>query len=160
MRNKKKMMSVSIGTFLVVLAAFALVYFVVLKKPNVGLAQATVTVRGHAFRVELAKSVLEKTRGLSFRDSLGEDAGMYFEFGSSTTQGFWMKDMKFPIDIIWIRDGTVVGSVDSAPPPAKGLLTNLPIYYSPEPVTHVLEVAAGTVRKYGIEKGDAVVFRE
>jgi len=113
---------------------------------------------GHTFRVELARTIIEHSRGLSGRERLGDDEGMFFIFGSSSVQHFWMKDMRFPIDIIWIRGDRVVGTTENMEPePTKSIFT-LTVYSSPEPADRVLEVNAGTVATYGIRAGDAAVF--
>jgi len=62
-----------------------------------------------------------------------------------------MKDMNYPIDIIWIRDNQVVGFVESAPMPVLG--QELPRYQPDEPINYVLEVPAGFVARYGIKAG-------
>jgi hypothetical protein len=142
------------------LAAFFFAFRQVKPRP----LDSTVTIRSdrsvgagdHVFRVELARTIIEHSRGLSGRERLGEDEGMYFIFDSPTVQGFWMKDMLFPIDIIWISGERVVGFKENAQPePGRSIFT-LPVYNSPGPVDRVLEVNAGTVAKYGIEVGDAV----
>jgi len=121
---------------------------------------ARVTIGAITFRVEIASTTLEKSRGLSGRDGLAEGSGMFFIFDAPSDYGFWMKDMKFPIDIIWIKGDMVVGfSENAAPEPGKPIW-ELKIYRPPEPVDRVLEVNAGTAVKYGIKAGSAVVFRE
>ncbi len=117
------------------------------------------TVDGATFNVEIASTTLEQSRGLSFRTSLGEHDGMIFLFGSGGTQSFWMKDMNFALDMIWISGNTVAGFSQDVPAPAPGTrLWQLPIYRSPANVDKVLEVNAGTVAKYGIKAGDTVTI--
>ena len=62
-----------------------------------------------------------------------------------------MKDMKFPIDIIWIDKGTIVYIVEKAPVPARD---NIPAFTPDKLATHVLEVNAGFVSKHNIKIGD------
>jgi len=123
---------------------------------GVKMKQARLTVGASAFSVEVASTTLARANGLSGRDGLGEDEGMYFIFGGPGNYGFWMKDMKFPIDIIWINGGKVAGFAENAAPQPKTPLWGLKIYYPPEPVDRVLEVGAGTVEKYKIKIGDSV----
>jgi uncharacterized membrane protein (UPF0127 family) len=75
--------------------------------------------------------------------------GMLFIFPVPSLYGFWMKDMRFPIDIVWISDNRVVGISHNIPPAAQQSLV-LPRYYPPRPVSLVLELPAGTAVADGI----------
>lgn len=123
---------------------------------NPPLAEEQLNIDSAIFNVEIASTSLEQTRGLSFRPSLGANDGMLFIFGAGSVQTFWMKDMNFPLDMIWISGNTVVGSAQNVPAPAP--LWNLPIYSSPGNTDKVLEVNAGTVAKYNIKVGDTVTI--
>ena len=111
---------------------------------------ATVTVP-----VEVMRTSAEHSKGLSGRDSLPADQGMLFVFGRNATSAFWMKDMKFPIDIIWIHDGTVI-DIDSDVPVATG---TPPLYTPVTPVNYVLEVNAGFAAAHGIAIGSPADIR-
>ena len=116
-----------------------------------------IAIDGAVFNVEIASTTLEQTRGLSYRPSLGAQDGMLFIFGAGSVQTFWMKDMHFPLDMIWISGTKIVGFAQDVPAPAPGTpLWSLPIYSSPPNTDKVLEVNAGTVAKYNIKVGDAV----
>jgi uncharacterized membrane protein (UPF0127 family) len=151
-------------------AVFALGYYY-LGARSPALRGAQVTVGAKTFQVEIASTTFEKARGLSGRDGLSDGTGMFFVFNVPSDYGFWMKDMKFPIDIIWIRsdspsqvspgetwEGEVVGFAQNAGPESRKSLLGLKIYYPPEPADRVLEVNAGDVKKYGIKVGDSVSF--
>jgi hypothetical protein len=126
---------------------------------NLSLAEEQLNIDRATFTVEIASSALEQTRGLSFRPSLGANDGMLFIFGTGSVQSFWMKDMNFPLDMIWISGTTVVGFTQNVPAPAPGTqLWELPIYPSPGNTDKVLEVSAGTVAKYNIRVGDTVTI--
>lgn len=110
----------------------------------------------HEFMVEVADTIVSRARGLSGRAGLAENEGMLFVFGSSGAHGFWMRNMKFPIDIVWARGEKIVGFTENAAPePGKSLL-NLKVYYPPEPADRVLEIKAGSVEKLGLKIGDMV----
>jgi uncharacterized protein len=117
------------------------------------------TIDNAAFDVEVASTMLEQSRGLSNRPSLAANDGMLFVFSSGGTQSFWMKDMNFPLDIIWISGNTVVGFAQNAP--AEPNITNpfSSVVTSPPNTDKVLEVNAGTVAKYNIQVGDSVVIQ-
>lgn len=141
---------------LIVLGVFGLWYVVLSKSANPPLKKGEIHIDDATFTVELATTTIEQARGLSFRASLAEESGMLFTF-SPGIQNFWMKDMNFPIDIIWIAGGKVVGFEQDAKPQPGVPLWRLTIYTSPDGVDKVLEVNAGIVAKDGIKIGDAVM---
>lgn len=113
--------------------------------------------------VEIAKTEKQLTRGLSGRDKLKADEGMLFVFTSPGHYGFWMKEMKFDLDLIWIKDKKIIGITAkvSAPVKDKGLRikdNELPVYYPPSGVDLVLEVNAGWSERNGVKIGDEVRF--
>ena len=90
-------------------------------------------------------------QGLSGRDGLGVNEGMLFAFDEPGTHGFWMKDMKFPIDIIWISNSEVIYVLSNLNPDSYPT-----IFSPPEPVSQVLEVKAGTILRLNVVEGDKV----
>lgn len=94
------------------------------------------------------------TQGLSGRESIGSE-GLLFLMPQRAIQSFWMKEMKFDIDIIWIDGVTVVGITRNVPHPDSSTpLSELPTYSSPAPADTVLEVVAGAADQYQITVGD------
>src|SRR3989344_9248343 len=77
------------------------------------------------FKVEVAGTPLARSQGLSMRDSLGSEEGMLFLFEDLGKHGFWMKDMKFAIDIIWIQEDRIVGFKKNAQPEPDKSMFNL-----------------------------------
>jgi hypothetical protein len=117
---------------------------------------AEATLRGKSFQVEVADSSAKRELGLGKRDFLPVGQGMYFPFDTAQRWVFWMKDMRFPIDIVWIRDGKVVDIARSVPvPKALPLETFSPI----EPADAVLELNAGVAAEIGLEAGDNLVLK-
>jgi hypothetical protein len=105
------------------------------------------------FQVEVAGTPREKAIGLSGRDGLAEDAGMLFVYEEADRYSFWMKDMNFPLDFIWINGDRVV-DLDKNITPEN---VQPPKTISPKvKADKVLEVEAGSVEKYNIETGDRV----
>jgi uncharacterized membrane protein (UPF0127 family) len=127
------------------------------KTPNPPLKTGEISIGSNVFSVELATTTMEQARGLSFRTSLAEGTGMLFTF-SSGVQNFWMKDMNFPIDMIWISGNKVAGFVKDAEPEPGVPLWKLTIYTSPNNVDKVLEVNAGTVAHDDIQVGNVVTI--
>lgn len=131
------------------------VLFVSVRETKDGLKMTKVKIGLASFDVEVADTALLQTKGLSGRESLPKNYGMLFIFDDFAVRKFWMKDVQFSLDFVWIRDNKVVGIVYGAEPEVGD---NLTIYESPEPVDRVLEVNAGEISNYGIKVGDAVVI--
>lgn len=118
------------------------------------------TVKGHTINLSLAKTPKEREIGLSTRNDLDNDNGMLFLFDTPDYYSFWMKDMKFPIDIIFINDNKIVTIYSNVPPPSSQLVQdNLPIYQPAEPANRVLELNSGVSEKYGLKNGDQIIFK-
>lgn len=121
----------------------------------VGCAGDRLTIGERQVCVEIAESAEAIGRGLSWRDSLGENQGMLFIFQNSGHYAFWMKDMRFPLDFIWIADGSVVDLTENVPIPVG---EPLPMYRPRAPVNWVLEVNAGFAARNKIVIGDRVTL--
>lgn len=132
---------------LAVIFGFA-VYFS--KKDN----SSVVFINGARIEVEIAESLSERTRGLSGREALGQNEGMFFVFDEPGYYSFWMKDMKFPIDIIWIaNDKKIIDITKNAAP------KSYPSVFKPAGLAqYVLEVNAGFADKREIKIGDSIGF--
>lgn len=117
--------------------------------------QSTVTIRGTKFFVDLAITPKEKDLGLGKRLMLPPDHGMIFPYDHKETYSFWMKDMHFPIDILWIDNKEIVDITKNIPAPSSQE-EKLPIYKPRIPVNTVLELPAGTSDRLGIVIGDKV----
>ncbi|WP_084418775.1 DUF192 domain-containing protein [Henriciella litoralis] len=106
----------------------------------------------HEFTVELADEPSEISFGLMDRETLGEDAGMLFDFGSPREPAMWMKNTLIPLDMLFITsDGSVQMIARNTVP---GSLRTI----SPGmPVKAVLEINGGRAAELGIEPGDTVL---
>ncbi len=108
------------------------------------------TIVGKTFVVDVSDTSYTMTRGLSDRESLSSDSGMVFIFGTSDKHGFWMKNMLFPIDIIWMDENLVVNHIEKSVSPLSYPKT----YYPNSPSLYVLEVKAGESDRLGLKVGD------
>ena len=110
--------------------------------------------------VDLAVTPEERTRGLSGRPSMREEQGMLFVYDEDGARTFWMPDMHFPLDMVWIRaDCTIAGVTADVPnPPPDTPRDQLELYPSAGMVRFILELNAGQAAMHGIEPGDAVKF--
>lgn len=115
----------------------------------------SVEINNETIKTEIAKTPQQITRGLSGRKSLPKNEGMLFFLGGRRIATFWMKDMLFPIDIIWIDNEKVVYIIENAQPPNA---SSTPTYTPDKPATHVLEVNAGFTQKHNIKVDDKVTI--
>jgi uncharacterized membrane protein (UPF0127 family) len=113
-----------------------------------------------AFKVEVADTTPKRVRGLSGRESLPPQTGMLFVFDDGRASAFWMKDMLFPLDFVWIgADCTVVDITENVPNPAPDTPDSaLPIYESAAPAAYNLEINAGEAAQFGLKVGDEASF--
>lgn len=114
----------------------------------------TVEVGGNMVRVTVADTDEARQRGLSGRRGLAADEGMLFVFPQDGAYAFWMKDMLFSIDILWISgDGKVVYMAEDVSPD-----TYPQSFRSDVPARYVLELPAGYAKEYTVNIGDVVRF--
>jgi uncharacterized membrane protein (UPF0127 family) len=105
----------------------------------------------HVFSVELAVTDAERSQGLMFRRSVPDGYGMLFDFKTDQDVTMWMKNTFVSLDMIFIRsDGRILRIAESTEPQSERIIP------SGGPVRAVLEVVAGTAKKYGIVPGDRV----
>lgn len=148
-------------SFLLV-ALFFFLFFFLISQPDKNFKLENikyVKIAGQNIRVDLALTPMERSRGLSGRQSLNDDAGMLFVFDYLGYYPFWMKEMNFSIDIIWLvpfergKYAKVVYIKKDARPeeyPAT--------YCSDRTSQYVLEVLAGFADKNNLQIGDRVEF--
>ncbi len=117
-------------------------------------SSALLKIGGAELAIEVADSSAERTLGLSGRDSLGYNRGLLFIFKTEGLYSFWMKDMKFPIDIIWMDSRARVIEITSNVSPA----TFPESFTSQKSAKYVLEVNAGWASQNGIKIGDRAEF--
>jgi len=112
---------------------------------------------GACVRVEVADTEEERQRGLMYRKFLPAGQGMLFVFPQESLWGFWMKNTKIPLDIIWLdASGKVVGLARHAQPSG---LAMPPVFKNDRPAKFVLETHAGFADKHHILAGDRAEIR-
>ena len=119
-----------------------------------------VTIRETTWPVELALTPPQRQIGLSGREVLPAGAGMLFIFEDELYLSFWMPDMHFPLDMVWINTNCEVTDVTlNAPIPLPGQSrSDLPRFSPSDPAQYVLEINAGEFEAAGIKRGDQVTF--
>lgn len=111
-------------------------------------------VEGNKIFIEVADSPEEITQGLSGRESLAKDRGMLFLFPQSGNYPFWMKEMKFNLDFVFIKGQTVVDLVENVPFPKEG--EPIEVVNTKVEFDKVLELNQGRVKEIGIKVGSQV----
>lgn len=114
---------------------------------------------GKVIAVEVADTPEARELGLSGRSGLSEDEGLLFVFDAPGNYAFWMKDMKFAIDIIWLDQQGVVVNVENNVTPESYFETNPPKVFINRPAAaYVLELPAGQAAHNGIYLGTQVAL--
>lgn len=116
---------------------------------------STIQINGHVFNVEIADSDAEHYQGLSGREDLAENTGMLFVFDDYKVRNFVMRDMNFPLDIVWIKDDKVI-ECEKDTPILEVITQVITQVISPEAINYVLEINTGLCEEYNIKKGDGV----
>ena len=153
---KKVLLAFVLLLIIIAGTAFTQNYF---KTKNFSLVKknSTATIDNHIFKLIIAGSQKEKEIGLSETKSLPEDQGMLFPFEKPDYYSFWMKNMKIPIDIIYINKDEIVTIHRNVQPPTNQN-ESLIIYTPDGPSDKVLEIIGGLSEKYSFKKGDKVKY--
>lgn len=109
-----------------------------------------IVLAGQALHVDVAATDAARAKGLGGRTSLGEGEGMLFVFPVDGDWGFWMKDMRFPIDILWLSSQKEVVYIAPSVSPE----TYPSVFHADKPARYVLEVPAGWTEAHKVGVGD------
>ena len=115
------------------------------------------TSTGEEIPIEVADTLKKRSLGLGKRTSLKKGWGMLFVFEKRKPHRFWMKDMQFPLDIIWLDNHRIVHINHNAKPASSD--DEPEVMTSPVPVNFVLEIAAGRAAKLKLKKGQQLKFK-
>lgn len=122
-----------------------------------GRETAQIIVGETSLVVDLARSGAQQALGLGYRNGLEPGTGMLFVGETAQEKTFWMKGMRFCLDIVWIEDDRIVGAAEGVCPDPTGTADkDRARFSSPVPVTHVLEVPAGWLDEHGYGSGTPV----
>jgi len=107
-----------------------------------------------AFRIEIVESEEDVMRGLKYRESMDDDAGMLFIFETPDIYDFWMQDTYLPLDMLFIAsDGTINEIHENAVPFSEERIHPTMIHQ------YVLEIKAGIAKKNNIQSGDKITWK-
>ncbi|MDY7014675.1 MAG: DUF192 domain-containing protein, partial [Cyanobacteriota bacterium] len=108
---------------------------------------------GETIELEVTQTPQQQALGLMFRDRLPDNRGMLFVFEPAQPVGFWMKNVKIPLDMIFLRDG-IVRAIASVPPCTSD---PCPTYGPEEPIDQVIELRGGRAAELGLKEGDRAI---
>lgn len=115
-----------------------------------------ICINNNCVRVEIADTQSKREKGLMFRRNLPAGEGMLFVYPAEGIYGTWMKNMFFPIDIIWIdKDERVADIYENALPCKDACEVMIP----DSPVKFALELNSGFVARFRVKAGDKVSLR-
>ena len=117
-------------------------------------SRPTVVLGGRLFSVEIADTPALQQKGLSGHAPLNDREGMLFVFSRPDRYGFWMKDMLFPLDIIWIGSDWRITHIEHS----LATSTYPAVFYPEAPSRYVLEISSGLSDTLGLKTGDIVKF--
>lgn len=115
-----------------------------------------VSINNYILVADLSITYEQIIKGLSIKSSLKENEGMLFVLNSSSRRGFWMKDMNFPIDVIWLNENKEIIHIKKNLEPC---VSNCPVYYPDQNSKYVLETVAGFADKQNLKVGDTISFK-
>ncbi len=153
--NLPKTIFISFNVFLCVIQLF--IYSQSFAEKIVYYHAVVTTSTGEKIPVEVADTLKKRSLGLGNRPSLKKGWGMLFVFEERKPHRFWMKDMWFPLDIIWLDNHRIVHIIHNAKPASSK--DEPEVMTSPVPVNFVLEIAAGRASKLRLKKGQQMKFK-
>ncbi|UCF79942.1 MAG: DUF192 domain-containing protein [Acidobacteriota bacterium] len=114
---------------------------------------------GKILSLEVRRTPDERALGLMFRENLSEEEGMLFVFPEDGLHAFWMKNMRFSIDILWLdARGVVVHAEESVPPCPDAGAGPCPSYAPPREARYVLEIPAGAAARNALRVGSHIAL--
>ena len=153
---------IGVSLFIIVSGLFTKNYYKSYSESNTnrfeGLQKKIVYIGSLRLYVDVSDTQELLKKGLSVRSSIKDDEGMIFIFeNKEILPTFWMKNMEFPIDIIWIKDNKIIEITKNIPVPAKGTPDSKLKIYSPKaPIDYVLEVKGGYTDKNVVLEGSGI----
>ncbi len=120
--------------------------------PQEKLPRVSASLGGETFDVMVVRTEAEQSLGLGGLSGLRPNEGMIFPYASDDSYGFWMKDMLFSIDIVWLDKDSKIVWIERGVSPE----TYPSIFFPRVPARSVLELPAGTTARLGVAVGSAL----
>jgi len=142
------------STIFIILSVILLLSYIFIKFNSQRTKLTEITINDKKIQVEIADTEVKREKGLSFHKPLASDEGMVFVFESPANYGFWMKDMTFDLDFIWIKNSKIVEITENV-----SHNDQRKVYQPKLPVDQVLEVKAGFAKENDIRIGSGVLIK-
>lgn len=154
-KKQKSFVEIALGAAVVLLLAAAYLFGMTLAPSPTQLPTTTLSIGGTQIVAEIAATPAEQEQGLSGRDGLLPMHGMFFVFNHPDRWGIWMKDMKFPIDILWADENGRVITLEQNVSPE----TYPKSFYPQASALYVVELPAGFAAAHDIAIGSQIVVK-
>jgi len=142
------------GLFVIIILAFVLYYYDSGDRDPIR-NDGIVFFGNYSISVEIADNPEDRSQGLMFRESIPRNTGMLFVFEDEGIYSFWMKNVEFNLDMIWMDNSGEVVHIEENVPTCSEIC---PSYTSPRRARYVLEVNAGYVNEINLLKGSIAEF--
>ncbi|MFA5986925.1 MAG: DUF192 domain-containing protein [Parcubacteria group bacterium] len=153
MKQKNKQLRKILASIGIVIGISCIVYFFVQKEKG---HEPRIKIGNQKVTLDVAVTEQEKMQGLSGRTALCDACGMLFVFDSAMPQTFWMKDMLFDIDVLWIDQNTIVGLQKDISHKRQ----EKEVFVSSKPADKVVELPAGFIDTHHVWVGQIVDFSD
>lgn len=155
-----KTLILSFVLLLLVVGALALLNTDVVDQLKTRINPSYAEIHNRRFSLTLAKTDKERVIGLSNTQRISQGEGMLFIFDKKGHFPFWMRNMKFPIDIIFIDTNTIVDIYENLKSAsATADISQIPVFRPKKEANYVLEINAGLSKKYNFKVGDKVTIK-
>lgn len=151
----KKVLLGTLSVAAIIVAASALIIFL---RGGTPVNSATISINGQTIYAEVVSTESAREKGLGGRNGIALDGGMLFAFDGPRLHGIWMKDMQFPIDIVWMAGGKIVSIEENVDPQIGASASELTTYFPETYDDSVLELHAGRAKTLGAHTGDTVTI--
>ena len=126
-----------------------------LAAPGASADGGLVVAKGQRFLAEVARTDMERGRGLMYRQSLAKDRCMIFLYEEDGYHAIWMKNCLISLDVVWTSaDGTVTELAENVPPCSPLMGNDCPNYGGAQPSRFFVEFPVGAIHRLGLKKGD------
>ncbi len=123
-------------------------------QPHLHYRTLRVSVNGRGFTALVADTPLKKMIGLMYRPALRGPECMLFTYGLKGRYGIWMRNMRFPIDILWVDERLAIVDMAENLQPCASLACK--VYRPSAAAQHFVELPAGTIRKCSATRGQRI----
>lgn len=144
-------MSKNLSLTLIIIILTAIAVFVLYKKPSNPLSTIKLRLGNSDYDLEIAQTMIQKSKGLSHRNSLCPNCGMIFIFNKDSIQPFWMKNTLIPLDMIWINSNNQITDIINA-----NEINSTKLLQNTKPARYVIELNLGDANKNGLKVGDFI----